>query len=123
MLAGCEAVLEGFAPELQQFRAAGVSINSCNMKYLLVAALQAAGKRETLSPHLTDDAGEFDRKKFCVSSTWLRTFLRRYLRWTWRAATSASQGTPSNADVLTLEILLRIAYLCRVHSIPPERVL
>jgi hypothetical protein len=121
MLEGCEDVLEGFAAEVQQFREAGVSINTYNLKYMLVAALQQAGKGHLLSPHLTEEDGEVDRKKFTASKFWLRTFLHKYLRWSWRSSTSAAQSTPSNADQLTDEMLQRIAYLCRAHCIPPER--
>ena len=91
MLPDCEDVLEAFAAELQQFRTAGCSINIYNMRYMIVAALQAAGKGHLLSPHLTAVDGEVDRNKFCASHTWLRTFLRKYLKWTWRASTAAAR--------------------------------
>jgi hypothetical protein len=122
LLDGCEDVLEGFAVELQQLREAGVSLNLYTMKYMLVAALQEAGKGHLLSPHLTSDDGEDDRSKFLASSTWLRTFIRRWLKWTWRASTSATQSTPADASEKVANMLLRISYLCRAHCIPPERL-
>ena len=118
----CEDVLEAFAAEFQQFRTAGCSINIYNMRYMIVAALQAAGKGHLLIPQLTAVDGEVDRNKFCASHTWLRTFLRKDLRWSWRASTAAAQGTPANADTLVGDMLQQIAYLCRVHCIPHERV-
>jgi hypothetical protein len=122
LLEGCEDVLGGFAAEMRQIRETGVSLNMYTMKYMLVAALQDAGKQDLLSPHLTSNDGVVNRSKFMASSTWLRTFIRRWLKWTWRASTSSAQSTPADANQKIEDMLLRIAYLCRAHSIPSERL-
>ena len=105
----------------EQFQAGGCCINVHTMRFMIVGALEEAGKGEMLSPHLTAIDGAHDRSKFCASSFWLRTFLRKYLQWTWRASTAAAQGTPPNAHTLIDDMLLRIAYLCRAHNVPPDR--
>ena len=78
-------------------------------RYMIVGSLEEAGKGDMLSPHLTAIDGDVDRSKFCASFTWLRTFLHKYLPWTWRASTAAAQGTPPNADAMVADMLLRIA--------------
>lgn len=92
------------------------------MKFMLVAVLKSRGKADVLSPHLMDGGGEVDRKKLCASSWWLQTFLRKHLKWTWRASTSAAQSLPNDADTQIQEMLQRIAYLVVAYCIALERV-
>ena len=127
LLAGCEDVLEEFAAQLKQqcllsgVRSAGISVNLYTMRYMLMPLLLEAGKGELLRPHLTGEVA-VNRRLFTCSSTWLRTILRKYLGWSWRASTKAAQSTPDNELELTRDMLQPIAVLCRAYEIPPERV-
>ena len=122
LLHGCGGLIQDFAEQVQLYRDGGCSINVYILRCMLVAELLEAGKGDLLSPHLKAIDGEVDRRKFCASSTWVRTFLSQYMNWTWRASTAAAQSTPPNADSLVEDMLQRIAYLCRYFNIPRERV-
>ena len=60
-----------------------------------------------------------DRELFTCSSTWLRTFLRKYFGRSWRACTKAARNAPDHEPELTRDMLQRIAVLCRAYKIPP----
>jgi hypothetical protein len=59
---------------------------------------------------------------FQVSKRFSRTFLNRYLGWTWRRATMAANKLPENWEQQGDEMAFRVAALCKTEGIPPELV-
>ncbi|KAG8921912.1 hypothetical protein FRC01_014745, partial [Tulasnella sp. 417] len=62
-------------------------------------------------------------KPFRCTTTFVRRFIKRKLRWSFRRATKAAQTTPKNAPELTRRAFLRMACTIRDEGIPAALII
>jgi hypothetical protein len=72
--------------------------------------------------HACTSAGAADKTKFMCTNYWMRCFLFKRLKWSWRVGTKAAQKLPDNWEQLIDQALQRIAAMASLCNIPPERV-
>ena len=61
-------------------------------------------------------------KNFKVSLTWTRKFLKDFCKMSFKRVTTSAKKLPSDWEIQGENMAYRIAYLCRIYSIPPELV-
>ncbi|KDQ16768.1 hypothetical protein BOTBODRAFT_82721, partial [Botryobasidium botryosum FD-172 SS1] len=57
-------------------------------------------------------------QKFRCTDSFVRKYLRKHLRWSFRRTTRAAQKVPANADALGFELVMWLVSLIKDHDIP-----
>jgi hypothetical protein len=71
------------------------------------------------APHLLDSTS---KTGFNVSIDWTRCFIKRTLNWSYRASTTAAGKLPKDWEDQGKRMAQRVAYLSKLHDIPPSLV-
>ena len=98
---------------LKKQRAVDQPLYGTTIQPLIKAIIQ---KRVT---HLLDST---QKKGFKVSINWTRTFIKKSLNWSYRASTSVVGKLPTYWKEQSKMMLQRVAYLSKLHDIPPSLV-
>ena len=74
-------------------------------------------------PFLLDPKSPVDPKRFCMSTFWMFCFMHKTMDWRFRKATGELQKVPDDWEQQRDTMLKRLAILCHVNEVPPERVI
>jgi hypothetical protein len=98
---------------LKKQRAVGQPLYGTTIQPLIKAIIK---KR---APHLFDSTS---KTSFNVSIDWTRCFIKRTLNWSYRASTTAAGKLPKDWEEQGKKMAQRVAYLSKLHDIPPSLV-
>jgi hypothetical protein len=59
---------------------------------------------------------------FSVTREWSRQFMKQYMCWTYKVATTITSKLPPNWVTQGLTMVYKVAYLAKAYSIPPVLV-
>ncbi|KAG9077821.1 hypothetical protein FS749_010233 [Ceratobasidium sp. UAMH 11750] len=104
-------IVDTIKRKLTRFRTLGIPLNMTAIRALMIAVIKKDSP-DLFKRHLRAD------KLFSCSYSFVRSFLRKEMNWSFRRPTRAAQATPANMDTVLRRAFLRLACLIRDENIP-----